>query len=78
MSPPGSPKGEYRSAQHEGTPMSRRGLRVAYCGSSPTKKGDPPLGVLGSSTPLGIMDTNLNNNAIHLEQQSWHRSTRSS
>jgi hypothetical protein len=24
MSPPGRPKGEYRSAQHEGTPMSRR------------------------------------------------------
>jgi hypothetical protein len=25
MSPPGRPKGEYRSAQHEGTPVSRRG-----------------------------------------------------
>jgi hypothetical protein len=24
MSPPGRPKGEYRSAQHEGTPVSRR------------------------------------------------------
>ncbi len=23
MSPPGRPKGEYRSAQHEGTPMNR-------------------------------------------------------
>jgi len=23
MSPPGRPKGEYRSAQHEGTPVSR-------------------------------------------------------
>jgi hypothetical protein len=25
MSPPGRPKGEYRSAQHEGTPMSAPG-----------------------------------------------------
>ncbi len=24
MSTPGRPKGEYRSAEHEGTPMSRR------------------------------------------------------
>jgi hypothetical protein len=24
MSPPGRPKGEYRSAQHEGNPLSRR------------------------------------------------------
>jgi hypothetical protein len=25
MSPPGHPKGEYRNAQHEGTPMSPPG-----------------------------------------------------
>ena len=25
MSPPGRPKGEYRSAQHEGTPVSAAG-----------------------------------------------------
>jgi hypothetical protein len=30
MSPPGRPKGEYRSAQHEGTPV-RRGAGL-YCG----------------------------------------------
>ena len=34
MSPPGRPKGEYRSAQHEGTPVNqptrgRRGIAVA-------------------------------------------------
>ena len=29
MSPPGRPKGEYRSAQHEGTPVSRYGSRPA-------------------------------------------------
>jgi 1-acyl-sn-glycerol-3-phosphate acyltransferase len=31
MSPPGRPKGEYRSAQHEGTPVTRlaRARRIA-------------------------------------------------
>ena len=29
MSPPGRPKGEYRSAQREGTPMSGREMRQA-------------------------------------------------
>jgi len=29
MSSTGRPKSEYRSAQHEGTPVSRRGLRAA-------------------------------------------------
>ena len=39
MSPPGRPKGEYRSAQHEGTPVSNtelaidvRGLTKRYAG----------------------------------------------
>ena len=29
MSPPGRPKGEYRSAQHEGTPVSAPGRSPA-------------------------------------------------
>ena len=29
MSLPGRPKGEYRSAQHEGTPVSRRAVPMA-------------------------------------------------
>ena len=30
MSPPGRHKGEYRSAQHEGTPVSQRRMGVKY------------------------------------------------
>jgi hypothetical protein len=29
MSPPGRPKGEFRSAQHEGTPVSAPGRSLA-------------------------------------------------
>ena len=29
MSPPGRPKGEYRSAKHEGTPVSLRAVAEA-------------------------------------------------
>ena len=30
MSPPGRPKGEYRSAQHEGAPVGRLALQVLW------------------------------------------------
>ena len=30
MSAPGRPKGEFRSAQHEGTPMSALSIRPPY------------------------------------------------
>jgi GNAT superfamily N-acetyltransferase len=35
MSPPGRPKGEYRSAQHEGTPKSPLAVRRATAGDAP-------------------------------------------
>ena len=38
MSPPGRPKGEYRSAQHEGTPVSARGAALKH-GSTPAADG---------------------------------------
>ena len=37
MSTPGRPKGEYRSAQHEGTPMSRRAAPKATTAVRSTK-----------------------------------------
>ena len=39
MSPPGRPKGEYRSAQHEGTPVIAPLSVCVYCGS---RDGDDP------------------------------------
>lgn len=41
MSPQGRPKGEYRSAKHEGTPVSAKGR-------SDTRNWGLPLGVWGS------------------------------
>ena len=34
MSAPGRPKGEYRSARHEGTPVSARAIRVVFLDAS--------------------------------------------
>ena len=44
MSPPGRPKGEYRSAQREGTPMSapgrpNRGTALCLGGTARSAKG---------------------------------------
>ncbi len=60
MSPPGRPKGEYRSAQREGTPVSppgrpkgeyrsaqREGTPVSLLGGP--KVGDVPLGATARS-----------------------------
>jgi 16S rRNA (guanine527-N7)-methyltransferase len=40
MSPPGRPKGEYRSAQHEGSPMRPRAVPRANTGVRSTKARD--------------------------------------
>ena len=41
MSPPGRPKGEYRSAQREGTPSSPPGRPKGECRSA-QREGTPP------------------------------------
>ena len=40
MSPPGRPKGEYRSAQHEGSPVSAPGRPERECRSA-QREGSP-------------------------------------
>ena len=41
MSPPGRPKGEYRSAQHEGTPVSRGSAQAADAAATSGQRRDP-------------------------------------
>src|SRR6185436_1043330 len=42
MSPPGRPKGEYRSAQHEGSPVSTKGRsRARISPSARSAEGSP-------------------------------------
>jgi CDP-glycerol glycerophosphotransferase len=61
MSPPGRPKGSYRSAQHEGTPMSAPGRSQALIPEPPGGEGfamSPPGRPKGSyRSPLGAKDS---------------------
>jgi ribosomal protein S18 acetylase RimI-like enzyme len=51
MSPPGRPKGEYRSAQHEGNPVSPPGRPKGECRSAQLEGG--PVPARPATTPAG-------------------------
>mgnify|MGYP000148815397 CR=1 FL=1 len=60
MSPPGRPKGEYRSAQHEGTPVSPPGrpkgeYRSAQHEGTPVSPPDRPKGEYRSAQHEGTL-----------------------
>jgi nitrite reductase (NADH) small subunit len=53
MSPPGRPKGEYRSAQHEGTPVSENWQPVCRVEDIPVL-GAHRVARVGSATPIAV------------------------
>jgi nitrite reductase (NADH) small subunit len=53
MSPPGRPKGEYRSAQHEGTPVSENWQPVCRVEDIPVL-GARRVARVGSATPIAV------------------------
>ena len=70
MSPPGCPKGEYRSAQREGTSVDHvapRWRRVSLGGSLQARIELRPDGamIVGSTEPLAPYPTRLTERLLH-------------
>jgi quercetin dioxygenase-like cupin family protein len=63
MSPPGRPKGEYRSAQHEGSPASTQGFVVSHARDAAFQRG---LRSFFEYRDLGIKDATAGRVVAHV------------